>query len=107
MEAENDYDVGNDNFLGTLKTLRVIAKVYDGLFPSVDAAMTEAARLLLERLEQGQAPAEASAPAPMPVWEKVLKNMEAVPDEVFDRIPADSSAQLDHYLYGSPKRSTA
>ena len=32
----------------------IIAKVYSGLFPSVDAAMTEAARLLLDRLEHGQ-----------------------------------------------------
>jgi Arc/MetJ-type ribon-helix-helix transcriptional regulator len=85
----------------------ILAKVHSGLFPSVDAAMAEAARLLLERLEQSQAPAEVSAPASGPVWEKVLKTMEAVPDEVFDRIPADSSAQLDHYLYGTPKRPTA
>jgi Arc/MetJ-type ribon-helix-helix transcriptional regulator len=83
------------------------AQVGRGLFPSVDAAMTEAARLLLERLEQGWAPAQGSAPAPLPAWERVLRNMEAVPDEVFDRIPADSSAQLDHYLYGAPKRPTA
>jgi Arc/MetJ-type ribon-helix-helix transcriptional regulator len=85
----------------------IIAKVHSGLFPSVDAAMTEAARLLLARLDQPQSQAEASDPAGVPVWQKVLKNMEAVPDEVFDRIPADSSAQLDHYLYGTPKRPTA
>jgi Arc/MetJ-type ribon-helix-helix transcriptional regulator len=84
----------------------ILAKVSSGVFPSVDAAMSEAARLLLERLDQGQASAETSAPARVPVWEKVLKDMEAVPDEVFDRIPADSSAQLDHYLYGTPKRPT-
>jgi hypothetical protein len=33
--------------------------------------------------------------------------MDAVPDEVFDRIPTDSSAQLDQYLHGTPKRPTA
>jgi hypothetical protein len=30
--------------------------------------------------------------------------MQAVPDEVFDRISSDRSEQLDHYLYGTPKR---
>jgi Arc/MetJ-type ribon-helix-helix transcriptional regulator len=85
----------------------IIAKVRSGVFPSVDAAMTSAARLLLERLEQAQAPADVVAPAATPIWEKVLKNMEAVPDEVFDRIPTDSSTQLDHYLYGTPKRPIA
>jgi hypothetical protein len=33
--------------------------------------------------------------------------MDGMPDEVFDRIPADGSEQLDHYLYGSPKRPIA
>ncbi len=45
--------------------------------------------------------------APLPAWKRLLENMKDVPDEVFDRIPADSSAQLDHYLYGTPKRPTA
>jgi Arc/MetJ-type ribon-helix-helix transcriptional regulator len=85
----------------------IVAKVRSGLFPAVDAAMTEAARLLLERLDEGHGAAGPSAPAATPAWETLLKNMEDVPDEVFDRIPADSSAQLDHYLYGSPKRPTA
>jgi hypothetical protein len=35
-----------------------------------------------------------------------LENMQAVPDEVFERIAADSSEQLDHYLYDTPKRPT-
>ena len=87
------------------------AAVLSGRFASVDDAMTKAARMLLQRLNQAQAAtlaaSEAAATAPTPVWEKVLQNMEAVPDEVFDRIPADSSAQLDHYLYGTPKRPTA
>lgn len=42
---------------------------------------------------------------PVPAWKQVLENMQAVPDEVFDRIPADSSEQLDHYLYGTQKRT--
>ena len=85
----------------------LIAKVHSGLFPSLDAALTEAARMLLERLEQTKTSVETAPPAYIPAWQKVLKNMENVPDEVFDRIPIDSSEQLDHYLYGTPKRPTA
>jgi hypothetical protein len=33
--------------------------------------------------------------------------MKDIPDEEFDRMPADSSEQLDHYLYGTPKRPRA
>ena len=57
----------------------IIANVHGGLFPSLDAAMTEAVRLRLDRIEQRQTQPEAAAPAPMPVWQQVLKNMEAVP----------------------------
>jgi hypothetical protein len=32
--------------------------------------------------------------------------MKDVPEDTFDRIPADSSEQLDHYLYGTPRRPT-
>ena len=39
----------------------IIAKVHSGLFPSMDAAMTEAARLLLERIERDQAMASSKA----------------------------------------------
>src|SRR5436853_465952 len=89
----------------------IIAKVHSGLFPSVDAAMTEAARLLLERLEQGQAPAKEPTvrqgpPAAdrKPVWERILERTAAIPDEEWDKLPTDLAEQHDHYLYGTPKR---
>jgi Arc/MetJ-type ribon-helix-helix transcriptional regulator len=88
----------------------ILEAVHSGRFASVDDAMAEAARLLLQKLGQGQVAVSepaAAAPAPKPAWERILERMEAVPDEVFDRIPADSSEQLDHYLYGTPKRPTA
>ena len=80
----------------------ILAKVETGIFPSLDAVMTEAARLLLDRLEQGEPRTDTP---PVPPWKKLLEFMESVPDEVFERIPVDSSAQLDHYLYGTRKYS--
>ncbi len=90
--------------------LFVRMQVASGRFPSEDEAISAAVRLL-RRFEAllPRAPAVPSAqdtpPAgPEPAWRRVLETMQDVPDEVFDRIPADSSAQLDHYLYGTPKR---
>ena len=40
-----------------------------------------------------------------PFWKAFLHRMEAVPDEVFERLPADGASEHDHYLYGSPKRN--
>jgi Arc/MetJ-type ribon-helix-helix transcriptional regulator len=85
-------------------------QVRDGRYRSEDDLISDA----INRLKQAQdsvpdappvAPATTAAAAE-PAWRRVLENMKAVPDAVFDRIPADSSEQLDHYLYGSPRRPT-
>ena len=83
------------------------SQVQSGRHPSADSVIDEALRLLVERERVESDRAEPSVPGPMPVWERVLENMRHVPDEVFDRIPADSSEQLDHYVYGTPKRPPA
>ena len=38
------------------------------------------------------------------IWDKIQKNMSKVPPEELAEIPADASLNLDHYLYGSPKK---
>ena len=47
---------------------------------------------------------QPDAAVPAPAWQRVLDQMNVVPDEVFDRIPADSSEPLDHYIHGTLKR---
>jgi Arc/MetJ-type ribon-helix-helix transcriptional regulator len=85
------------------------AAVHSGQFASLDDAMTEAASLLLQRLEQKQAttPAESrepATPAHKPIWEVFQELSADVPDEVWDSLPPDLSEQHDHYVYGTPKR---
>ena len=84
------------------------AAVHSGHFASLDAAITEAASMLLQRLEQEQPqakpPQAEAAPINKPIWEKFEEIAAGIPKEVWDKIPADSSEQLDHYLYGTPRR---
>ena len=40
-----------------------------------------------------------------PIWEVITDIMKDVPDEVFDRLPKDAASQIDHYIYGLPKRA--
>jgi Arc/MetJ-type ribon-helix-helix transcriptional regulator len=84
------------------------AAVHSGHFASVDAAMTEAASLLLERLSQTQSqattPAATQAHADKPIWEVILELTADVPDEEWDKLPTDLAEQHDHYIYGTPKR---
>jgi hypothetical protein len=42
--------------------------------------------------------------ADRPIWEVITDIMKDVPDEVFDRLPKDGASQVDHYIYGLPKR---
>lgn len=39
-----------------------------------------------------------------PFWKTFTRRMHALPTEVFDRLPADSASEHDHYLYGSRRR---
>jgi hypothetical protein len=38
------------------------------------------------------------------VWDRIDELWESVPEEEWDRMPADAAAQHDHYIYGLPKR---
>jgi Arc/MetJ-type ribon-helix-helix transcriptional regulator len=93
----------------------ILEAVHSGQFASLDDAMAEAARLLLQELNRARAGAgkpaasEAADPAhkPKPVWERILERTAAIPDEEWDKLPTDLAEQHDHYLYGTPKRPKA
>ena len=39
-----------------------------------------------------------------PIWEVIAENMKNVPLEDLALLPKDGASQIDHYLYGHPKR---
>lgn len=39
------------------------------------------------------------------IWEKIEAIMRDVPDDVLATIPTDGSINVDHYLYGTPRKS--
>lgn len=91
----------------------ILETVHSGRFASLDDAMAEAARLLLRQLNQGQAtpgsPTASQKPpakTDKPIWEVVDELRKNIPAEEFSKLPKDGAEQLDHYLYGSPKRPT-
>jgi hypothetical protein len=53
-------------------------------------------------------PVEPSLKLPQddrPVWERIASLASALPEEVIAGLPKDGASQLDHYLYGKPKRT--
>ena len=45
-----------------------------------------------------------TAPRRLTIWDKVKDRMEAIPSEAWDEVPMDGAANVDHYLYGAPKK---
>lgn len=43
-------------------------------------------------------------PAHPPIWERLAARAAETPPEEVLRLPPDGAAQIDHYLYGHPKR---
>lgn len=53
-------------------------------------------------------PAEPSAELPRdhrPIWERIAELAATLPEEAIAGLPTDGASQLDHYLYGAPKRT--
>ena len=39
-----------------------------------------------------------------PFWEVIDEITSDVPDEIWETLPSDGAAEIDHYLYGTPKK---
>ena len=56
----------------------------------------------LDRQENSET-IQAEPKGRMPIWERIEISKE-VPPGAWDEVPTDGSINIDHYLYGSPKR---
>jgi Arc/MetJ-type ribon-helix-helix transcriptional regulator len=84
----------------------ILDAVHSGRYASLDAAMADAASLLIQRLsqEEGQADRGGVASTTKPIWEEILELADDVPAEEWDRLPHDLAEQHDHYIHGTPRR---
>jgi Arc/MetJ-type ribon-helix-helix transcriptional regulator len=88
----------------------VRAEVASGRFASEDDLVAAAVRDYLRRKQEQASPEEpadddVAADEHRPIWEVFQEISADVPDEVWDALPTDLSAQHDHYIYGTPKRT--
>ena len=47
---------------------------------------------------------ELEAESSEPFWKTFTRRMHSLPNDVFERLPADGASEHDHYLYGLPRR---
>ncbi|MBX6315717.1 MAG: hypothetical protein IRY99_22795 [Isosphaeraceae bacterium] len=85
------------------------AEVVSGHFASADEAIAAAWRAFQQQRQttskEPAAGAGEPAQARKPFWEVIEEENRQILPEVWDALPTDLSAQHDHYIYGTPKRS--
>ena len=69
---------------------------------SPDQRQANARRAALARW--GRARQTSPTTAEKPIWEVARELAARIPEEELRRLPVDGASQLDHYLYGAPKR---
>jgi len=79
----------------------------------IPALLAEALEGLQAHVHPAHAPdahPETSADAVLPpaackpIWERFEAASRTTPDTELDRLPTDLATQVDHYMYGTPKR---
>ena len=68
------------------------------------SAAQYAGRVLEQALAATPMPADKKSDT-RPIWDVISANMASVPPEDFARLPTDGASEVDHYLYGHPKRN--
>lgn len=65
----------------------------------VEAGEIRIAPEAVKPVEEGSLP-----PGYKPIWEVAEEIGRSIPPEEWEKVPKDLSINLDHYLYGAPKR---
>jgi Arc/MetJ-type ribon-helix-helix transcriptional regulator len=63
-----------------------------GKFASMEEAVAQAVEHYLESAQR------------KPIWEKLQEIRDSIDPHAFDGLPEDGASQIDHYIYGLPKR---
>lgn len=82
-------------------------EVAQTIFEKVSALPQSKQAEVLEFVERLATQEKMSAPLrERPIWEVIAEISSQVPEEVWDNVPSDGSLNVDHYLYGAPKKSS-
>ena len=82
-------------------------EVVQTIFEKVCALPQSKQAEVLEFVERLAAQEEASPPSQeRPIWEVIAEISSEVPEEEWAKLPSDGSLNVDHYLYGAPKKSS-
>ena len=69
-----------------------------------EAEQERYAKTFLAQLEEVSKTDPVDVQDERPIWEIIDEITSDVPDEIWDTLPKDGAAEVDHYLYGTPKK---
>ena len=93
-----------------LKTIHDIERAIDALSPQELAELyawldRHRPPALANTRSSGGEASRAGGSERRRIWEVIADNMKDVPPEDFAALPKDGLSQIDHYVYGVPKRT--
>lgn len=71
----------------------------------IDKVLEELQERLRAGRENGRQERDQKEEAPKPIWEEIIEASSRIPDEELEDLPTDLAANVDHYVYGLPKRT--
>jgi len=90
---EKVKDLPPDEQREVLSFIEMIIKM-----PKAGLTRPNVERLLDDRLKKSEQQSDRT------IWEEIREISADVPDEVWEQLPRDGSVNVDHYLYGAPKK---
>ena len=84
----------------------LLAKALDRVQDLPEDEQDRVAQLILDEVETFGKENGEEEPQHKPISEVIQEITKDVPDEVWETLPKDGAAEIDHYLYGSPKRNS-
>ncbi len=82
----------------------LLAKALDWVHDLPEDEQDRVAQLILNEVEAFGKENGKGEPQQKPYWEVIQDIMKDVPDEELEKLPKDGAAEIDHYIYGTPKR---
>ena len=82
----------------------LLAKALDRVQDLPEDKQDRVAQFILDEVEALGIEKGEEAPQQKPYWEVIQDIMKDVPDEELEKLPRDGAAEIDHYIYGTPKR---
>ena len=70
----------------------------------LDKALDDLQANLRARHAKGAQVNDQKKETPKPIWQQFAEAFDDIPDEELETLPIDGAANVDHYVYGLPKR---